>query len=124
MYPSSIKLPCDKSIVDLCREPCYFMYYKDKTLFYKTLSGFVIRIPIEECGPAATYNFEEPKALVLLRWLRPQYAQAIKELNGQAKTPNPEVKLLTAGNPLDMTPLPVYDPSKPDGFRGHHSMFD
>ena len=123
MYPSSIKLPCDKSIVEICRERAYFVYYKDRVLTYKTESGFVIRIPIEECG-TATYNFEEPKALVLLRWLRPQYGAAIKELNGTKVAPNPEVKLLTAGNPLDLPPLPVYDPSKPDGFRGEHSIFD
>ena len=117
MQPLNTKLPCGKSIVDICRERAYFVYYKDRVLTYKTESGFVIRIPIEECG-TATYNFEEPKALVLLRWLRPQYGQAIKELNGQTVAPSPEVKLLTAGNPLDMTPV------SPDGFRGHHQMFD
>ena len=123
MYNSGTKLPCSKSIVDLCQEKAFFMYFRDKALYYKTESGFVIRIPIEECG-TATYNFEEPKALVLLRWLRPQYGAAIKELNGTKVAPNPEVKLLTAGNPLDLPPLPVYDPSKPDGFRGDYSMFD
>ena len=118
MYAPDIKLPCNLSIVQLIQEKSYFMYCRDKVLFYKTESGFVIRVPVEETG-TGQFNHEHEKSLIFLRWLRPQYNEAIKVLNEKIQPPNPEVKLLTEGEPV--TSLVI---STPDGFREHHAQFD
>ena len=114
MYATGMKLPCNKSMVEICKEKAYFMYYRDKNLCYKTDSGFVVQIPIDQCG-TDVYKYED-RALVFMRWIRPQYQEALKTINEPIKVSGllPEV---TATKSDIMG-------SSLDGFRGDHSAFD
>ncbi len=45
-----------------------FVFYRDKSLFYETDSGFQFPVPVEDAG-SATFNQEE-KAILLMRYIR------------------------------------------------------
>ena len=115
MYPIGTKLPCDKSVVELAKETCYFMYYKNKNLYYKTSSGFVVVIPIEECHENLAFKHEE-RTMFFLKWLRPQYTSAFQALN--QKDERKPIALLSANNSAE------HLDNSPDGFRHMHSIFD
>ena len=77
----SINQPCGKALNQLLKERAYFVYYRDGNLVYKTDSGFCFQVPITDCDQAQFKN--EDRAMFFLRWIRPAYAEVLKELNPQ-----------------------------------------
>lgn len=53
-----------------------FLYYRKGNLYYRTESGFVFSVPIEDCGDA-TFNAED-KGLLFMRYIR-KAIQALAE---------------------------------------------
>lgn len=46
----------------------YFSFYKDRTLWYETESGFQFPVPIDDVGNGVF--LKEDKALYFMRWIR------------------------------------------------------
>lgn len=49
-------------------QQAHFVFYRDRSLFYETDSGFQFPVPIDDAG-SATFNQEE-KAILLMRYIR------------------------------------------------------
>lgn len=62
-----------KPLADLLKEQAYFDFYREGKLYYKTDSGFRFTVPVEDTG-TGTYLAQD-KAIVFMRWLRPQYQE-------------------------------------------------
>jgi len=56
-------------ILDIVKDQnAHFVFYRDRSLFYETDSGFQFPVPTEDAG-SATFNKEE-KAILLMRYIR------------------------------------------------------
>lgn len=53
-----------------------FQYYRDNQLFYKTETGLVFPVPIDDIGNATFLN--EDKGLLFMRYIR-KFLDAMKE---------------------------------------------
>lgn len=53
-----------------------FVFYRQKTLWYSTESGFVFPVPIEDIGDATFLS--EDKAILFMRYIR-KYIEEIKQ---------------------------------------------
>lgn len=53
-----------------------FQYYRDNQLFYRTETGLVFPVPIEDIGTATFLN--EDKAMLFMRYIR-QFLKTVDE---------------------------------------------
>jgi len=56
------------NIKELIKSKVHFLYYRAQHLYYKTESGFIFTVPIEDCG-GATFLAED-KAITFMRYIR------------------------------------------------------
>ena len=49
-------------------QTAHFVFYRDRSLFYQTDSGFLFPVPVDDAG-SATFNADE-KAILLMRYIR------------------------------------------------------
>lgn len=62
------------NIKDIVKDQkAHFVFYRDRSLFYETDSGFQFPVPIDDAG-SATLNREE-KAILLMRYIRKHLEQ-------------------------------------------------
>jgi len=57
-----------KTLKELVRGQVHFKYYRDNSLWYSTVCGFIFPVPLSDTGEA-TFNAED-KALLFMRWIR------------------------------------------------------
>jgi len=67
------------NIKDLVRDgkKVYFMFYRQKELWYKTEDGFEFPVPIEDIGDGVFLN--EDKAMLFMRYIRKHLEMIAKE---------------------------------------------
>lgn len=70
-----------KTLVEVLKEQARFSFARDGSLYYETESRFLVSIPVADMG-TATFNATE-KAINLMKWIRPQYAEAIEADKGR-----------------------------------------
>ena len=58
------------------KSPVHFSYYREKTLYYRTVNGDIFSVPIDDLG-TATVNVQE-KGILLMRYMR-KHNEVIKE---------------------------------------------
>jgi hypothetical protein len=58
------------TIKDHIHGKCRFEYYRDSALWYKTDSGFLFPVPIDDIGNATF--LAEDKAMLFMRYIRKQ----------------------------------------------------
>lgn len=62
------------SIKELVKgQTAHFVFYRDRSLFYETDSGFQFPVPVDDAG-SATFNADE-KAILLMRYMRKHLAK-------------------------------------------------
>lgn len=44
------------------------VYYKQKTLYYKTEGGFIFPIPIDDCGDTTFNNVD--RSMLFMKWIK------------------------------------------------------
>ena len=72
-----------RKIKDLVKnQQAHFVFYRDKSLFYETDSGFQFPVPIDDAG-SATFNNEE-KAILLMRYIRKHLERTKEAKNAQS----------------------------------------
>lgn len=57
-----------KTLTELIKEKCKFIYFVDKELWYETESGFQFPIPLEDVG--TTLFVAEYRGIRLMKWIR------------------------------------------------------
>lgn len=61
-------MPTPKMIDLVKGQQVHFQYYRDNELWYKTDSGFIFPVPIEDVGNATFMR--DDKAIFLMRYIR------------------------------------------------------
>jgi len=76
------------SIKDLVKgQTAHFVFYRDRSLFYETDSGFQFPVPVDDAG-SATFNADE-KAILLMRYMRKHLAKVSEARLTQEDESNP-----------------------------------
>lgn len=87
-----------QSLTELVKEGATFQFYRDGNLFYKTTSGFMFSIPVEDAG-TGTFRASEEKAIIFMRWIRKAHADVVAEqLEGAAIAETPAMGMSMTGH--------------------------
>lgn len=70
-----------RSLTELVKENVSFQFYRDGKLFYKTDSGFMFEVPVDDAG-TGTFKASD-KGIFFMRWIRKAHADVVaEELDG------------------------------------------
>lgn len=64
-------------LVDLVKEDVTFQFYRDGSLFYKTSSGFMFAVPIDDAG-SGTFKAAD-RGIFFMRWIRKAHREVLEE---------------------------------------------